>query len=108
MIVRALGERILVRPHAGEGPILDYRDAIAAKGRIEAVRDDEHRLALAEAIQRLVDELLVLGVCGARRLIEDEDGGVFQNGTGNGDALSLTPGEPAAQRTYRGVIALRK
>ena len=50
--------------------------------------------------------MLILRVDAGGGLVQNDDGGVFQNGAGDGDALLLTAGEGAAALTHHGVIAV--
>ena len=75
--------------HGGERSVFDHGDAVAAGYHVEPVGDDQHRLALAQAGDRLVDEGLVLRVGRARGLVQHEDGRVLEDGAGDGDALTL-------------------
>jgi len=51
---------------------------------------DEDRTLTAERVHRLLNGALGLGVQGARRLVEDQDCGVAQDGPGDRDPLALS------------------
>jgi hypothetical protein len=65
----------------------------------EAVGDDEHGAAGEQPLDGLLHQPLALGVERARRLVEDEDGRVEQQGAGDGEALALAAGEPLDPRS---------
>ena len=61
-----------------------------------------------ELIQRVLHEAFALAVERARRLVEDQDGGVFQDGARDGDALTLAAGELDAAFAHERLVALRE
>jgi hypothetical protein len=59
--------------------------------RVEPVRDDEQGFAPAQFAYRLLDITFVVRVHAGGRLVQDDDGRVFQDTAGNGDALFFAP-----------------
>ena len=57
--------------------------------RAHAMRDDEHGLVCDQSRKRLLDLRLVLYVKRRRSLVEQQDGSVFEQRAGDGDALAL-------------------
>jgi len=55
------------------------------------MRDDQDGFADDEFLERELDRGLAVAVEGAGRLVEDENGGVAEEGAGEGDALLLPP-----------------
>ena len=53
--------------------------------------------AVAELLEDLQDLYAVGGVQGADRLVEDDQGGLGDQGAGHGDTLALAAGELAGQ-----------
>ena len=53
------------------------------------MRDDQDRLVADQAGQRRLDERLVLDIQTGRRLIEQDDGRILEEGARNGNALAL-------------------
>ena len=78
---------------AGDGVILHHRHLVAHLYRSQPVSHDEYGLATAEVFNGPVNLHLILRVGGGGRLVQNEDGGILQNGAGNGDALTLPTGE---------------
>ena len=70
------------------------------------MRDHEHRLVFAKCRESRLDQRLVFGVGERRRLVENHNWGVFQNGTRKRDALTLSPGKIHAGFSYHGVHAI--
>ena len=57
------------------------------------VGDGDHRLALHQPVERLLDGGLDLRIERAGRLVENEDRRVLEQDAGNGDPLALAAGE---------------
>ena len=70
--------------------------------------DHNDGLALRQLRKRGLHLRLVVGVGKGRGLIEDQDGGIFQHGARNGNALLLATGEIHALRADDGVDAVRE
>src|SRR5262249_18636255 len=68
--------------------------------------DDEHGSTARDLRHILLNNALALVVERARRLIENEDARVGNQGAGDGDALPLSPGQAAAPLTNNRVITL--
>ena len=68
-------------------------DAIRVAHRAEAVGDDEAGAVDHEAFQCLLDEALRLGVHAGGGFVQEENGGILQEGAGDGDALFFTDTE---------------
>ena len=69
------------------------------------MRDDNDGTALAEFTQGLLNRSFGLGIDRARGFVEDEDVGVGDNRSSQGEALSLAAGELNAPITDDSVIA---
>ena len=55
--------------------------------------DDDDRPANRESFQRVLDQSFALSVQGRSGLIQNQNGRILQDGSRDGDALFLTPGE---------------
>ena len=77
----------------GDAAGVDHADAIGVLHGGEAVGDDQRGAALHEPLERLLDQVLALGVEGAGGLVEDEDARVLEDGAGDGHPLLLPAGE---------------
>ncbi len=84
----------------GDDPaVLEDDDPVGALHRGEAVGNDERGAALGQPFDGLLHRALALGVERTGGLVEQEDGGVAQDGAGDGEALrwppeSMTPRSP--------------
>ena len=88
-------------------PVVHDRDAVRfARGR-DALGDDDLGHAGAVLFQCLVERRLGPEVEGARAVVEDEDLGVFEERSGDGDALALAAGEAHTALRDGGVVAVR-
>ena len=74
----------------------------------EPMRNDDGRAALAQPLQRREHDLLGDGVERGRRLVENQNRRVLQNGACDVQALTLAAGEAAARFGNRRVVALRQ
>jgi hypothetical protein len=83
------------------------RDAIGTPQGREAMRDHAHRGVSAQPIADGLDRPLALVVKGARRLIEDQQRRVAQQGARENEPLTLAAGEPAAALPYDGLESRR-
>ena len=73
----------------------------------ESVGDGQNGSALFQLLQGFLDSQFGLGVHGGGGFIQDQDLGVGQYRTGDGNTLFLTAGQGAAGRAQDGIIALR-
>src|SRR6185503_15910656 len=90
------GGELAERPLLDDPAALEDEDAAGFPHRRQAVRDDERRPALHHLVERGLDLGLGRRVERARRLVEDEDRRILQQGARDGEALALAPGEEAA------------
>ncbi len=81
------GEEFVVGAALEDAAFLQDEDEVGVADGGEAVRDDEGGAAGEEALERLLDEELGVRVDAGGGFIEDEDGRIFQESAGDGDAL---------------------
>ena len=79
--------------------LVDDDDAIGVAHGGQAVGDHQHGAAAHEVGQRLLHHELALGVEVGRRLVEDQDRRVLQEGAGDGQALALAAAESRTPRS---------
>ncbi|KAH0442305.1 P-loop containing nucleoside triphosphate hydrolase protein, partial [Aureobasidium melanogenum] len=72
------------------------------------MRDHDRRAALCEACQFGLDRAFGARVERRRRLVENDNARVFQNGASNRDALTLTPRQAHATFADAGVVMIRQ
>ena len=92
--------------HIGHGALLQHTDLVCIHNGVEPVGDDEDRLAPDHFSDGLIHLLLVLRVHEGGGLVQDHDGGVFQDCSGQGNALPLPAGEHLAPVPGHGVDAV--
>ena len=86
-----IGE-LVGRAQRDETTSVEDGDLVDADDGCGAVRDDQDRLSLHEAGQRRLDIGFGFRVGEGRGLVEDEDGGVDEEGSRDRDALRLATG----------------
>ncbi len=69
----------------------------------ESVSDYDGRAAVGEAVEGVLDFFFVFAIECAGGFVEEQDAGVLEDGSGDGDALFLASGELAASRADEGV-----
>ena len=67
--------------------MIDHEDAVGLAHGGQAVGDDEHGSALADAREVFLDDALGFVIEGAGGLVEDQDARVGNERAGDGDAL---------------------
>src|SRR3954454_23710045 len=90
----------------GDPAAVDADLHVAGRQRAGTVRDHEGGAPAAEALHRIHDERLGVHVDGAGRLVEDEDGGVAQEGARERYALALAARQPHSTLADRGLVAV--
>ena len=87
---------------------VDDQDAGGVDDGRQPMGDDERGAAFHEPVERLLDQRLVGGVERRGRLVEQQHGGVFEDGAGDGDSLPLAAREVDAALAEFRVVALRQ
>src|SRR3954471_24740700 len=89
---------------ANQLALLELEAHVATLERAQSVRNHERGPAAHQSLQRGHDGGLGLKVDRARRLVEDEDWRVLQEGAGQGDPLSLAAGDGHPALTDTGLV----
>src|SRR5215813_13748303 len=89
----------------GHAAAFERDDAVGRPHRRQPVRDDQHRASLGDRLHVALDDPLALVVEGARRLVEDQDARIADEGAGDGDALALATREGRAALADDRVVA---
>lgn len=90
---------------AGDSALRHDDDDVGGEDGGEAVGDGKDGLAGREFIQGGLDHAFAFRVEGGGGFVQEQDGGVFQEGAGDGEALLLSAGEFAAFVAYDGLVA---
>ena len=96
VVVAAAGDQLLVRPLLHDPAGVHHEDLVAVDHGAKPVADQDDRPLALERAQRLGDQLLVMRVQGAGRLVEHEERRLGQQRPGDGEALPLAAGEVLA------------
>src|SRR5216684_6065594 len=103
-ITAALADQLVVRAVLDDAAALEGDDAIDAADGRKSVGDDEHGPALDDPPHIVLDDALALVIESARRLVEDQNSRIHDEGAGDGDPLLLPAREAAASLADDGVI----
>jgi hypothetical protein len=87
---------------------VEHDDLVGVAYRRQPVGNDEHGTLPHQPLDGLLHEPLGLGIERAGGFIQDENRGVAQQGSGNGNALALAPRQPGAPLAEHGVVSLRE
>lgn len=82
-------------------------DPVAGLNGGEAVGDDDGCAAFYEIGQGFLNDGFCFAVEGGGGFVHDENGGVFEDGPGDGQALTFAAAETVASTSDGGVVALR-
>ena len=91
--------------HLDDAPFLQSDDLVGVADGAQAVGDDQRRAAPQHRFQRLLDQVLRLGVHRRGGLVQDEDTGVGQDGPRQRQPLFLAPAQLDAPLADLGVVA---
>lgn len=87
-------DQLLRRVELGYLTLVEHDHAVAVKDGVDTVRDcDNGTVGEQVAAQRLLEQRVRLHVHGRRGLVENQDVGWSEQGSGQGDQLTLTLGE---------------
>ena len=78
---------------------------VGGRDRVELVRDDDEGRVAPQGCHGVGDARFVIGIEGARGLIEQDNGRRLQERTGDGDALAFPSGQSTAGLADRGIPA---
>ena len=84
-----LREELFVCAAFFERAIFEDDDLIGVSNGGESVGDDHRRTIFSDVFEGTLDRGLCLVINGRGCFIEQEDGGIFEDGSGDGEALSL-------------------
>ena len=91
-----------------DAAVVEDDDEVGAAEGGEAVSNDEGGAAVHGAFHGGHDFLLGVGVDGGGGVVEDEDGGLEDDGAGESEALALAAGEGGALLADDGFISVRE
>ena len=77
----------------GHMAVLQHHDMVGSRHGTHPVGDHQHRLALKQTGKGALHLCLVFHIQGGCGLVQQDDGGILQQGPGNGDPLPLPAGK---------------
>src|SRR3954466_720400 len=99
-------EQLVVGALLDDPAVLEHDDQVGVADRREPVGDDEGGSVGEEDAERVLDLAFGADVDRGRRLVEDQDSWVCEQGPGQGDQLALPEREPAAALLDLGFVAV--
>ena len=90
MIEAPLLQQCGMGPFFHDFPFIQDQDAIGALNGAEPMRHDEGGAVDHQALQRFLHQPFGLRIQSGGGLVEQENSGILQNGSRNGDTLALT------------------
>lgn len=99
-------QQLVVGRVADQLAFFQHQNGVTDRQHGQAVADDEHGASVGDGREVGLDDGFGFGVQGACRLVEDEDGGLGEQGAGDGHALALAAGEVGAALVEGGVVAV--
>src|SRR5215468_3679064 len=104
-VTSAPAQQLVVTTRFDDSPILDDEDAVGVHHGMQAVGDDDGRAPLAKVLDGALNLALGFRIERGGCLVEQDEGGVFEQGARDGDALALAAGELEPVLPDRRVIA---
>ena len=106
LIQRAAAQQFFLCATVCNAPFLQHHDLVRVLDGGEPVGDDQKRFPPGKRHNGALDFVLILGISEGGRLVQNHNGGVLQNGAGDGDALTLPAGELLARVSGRRIPAM--
>lgn len=92
----------------GNLPVVYHKDLVGIFNGRQPVGNGDHRLAPRQLGDRRLDQVFVFRIDACGGLVQDDNGGVLQDGPRNGDPLLLAARKGGPALAYDRVIALRE
>lgn len=90
----------ILLPHLHDASVTHDTDEIRRLDGAQPVGDDQHGATPGDPIQRLLHHSLGLCIQSTGGFIQNQDSGVLDQGSGDGDALLLTAGQSYTSLTW--------
>mgnify|MGYP001046906063 CR=1 FL=1 len=91
LINTGLFHQLLMSAMLRDPSVADDQNLVGVLDGVQTVGDDQQGLTLYQLRDGLLNVALVVGVHTGGRLVQNDNGSVFQNAAGDRDALFLTP-----------------
>src|SRR5436190_14268108 len=106
LVATALRHQLVVCAGFHNPPVIKDENLVSVHDRAEAMGNHKARPAHHQSIQALMDEPFAFAVEIAGGLVQNQYSGVGQEGTSNGQSLTLATAEPDAPLTNQSVVTL--
>jgi hypothetical protein len=104
-VVAFQAQQFLMRALLHDAALLQHDEPVHARDGGQTVRNRDHGFAFHQAQQLVLDGHFHFAVQGRCRLVQHQDGRVFQHHSGNRHALTLTAAELHTALAYLGLVA---
>ena len=105
-VKRAILQKFLMCSGCLDPPLIHHHKLIRSCHRIKSMSDHNQSLALYQFRNSLLNQTFILRVKVSCCLIENNNRGIFQHGSGDGNSLSFTPRQVAACTAHNRVIPM--
>ena len=99
---------LVVRAALHDAAGVHDEDLVGVAHRVQAMGDGDERLAARKLADRFHEQMLVLRVDGAGRLVQDDDRSVLHDSARDGYALPFATRQVSTTLLQHGVVSLRK
>ena len=90
LVEAILCDQFLVRAAFSDAAVVHHKNLVSVPDGGQSVGNGDNRLAVSQLGDRLLDEMLILRVDSGRGLVQNDDGRVLENGSGDEDCLQKT------------------
>jgi len=101
-------EQFVVGAELYDLSVVQYGDTVCVAHSGHAVRDEDRSASFHYLAQTVEDVIFGMRVDAGESIVEDEDAGLADDGSGNGDALLLSSGEGQSALADHGFILFGK
>src|SRR5262249_48813254 len=108
MVNSATSQQLVVLACLDQLAMVQNKDSIRASNRAESVRQDDDGATARNAFNRRVQRCFGHRIQRRRRLVQNQDRWITDEGPGNGDSLALPAREPTASLPNRRLVTLRE
>src|SRR5262249_40263858 len=105
-ITAARCEELAMRAAFNDFAVFQHQNLIRAADRRQTVRDDEGGPAPAQRLEAVLNQRLAFAIETRGRFVQNQDAGIRQDGSSDGDSLTLAAGKPHATLPNDRVVPL--
>ncbi len=101
-------DQFIVRAHVADGTVFENHDAVGPPNRRQPMRNHKYSTPRHQILQCRLHQRFGFAIERGSRLVENQDGSIFQDCPRNGNALALTAGQAHSAFADHGAVAFRK